>query len=89
MEKCGFVIHPEHCWLGASPDGRVKDLSCDQPDGILEIKCPYSKRDVEPEEACKDPEFYCELKEDSTISLKPRHAYYHQVQLHLYVGSDL
>ena len=34
----GFVVHPEHNWLGASPDGFVGN------DGIIEIKCPYSKR---------------------------------------------
>ena len=42
VESCGFIVHPQHCWLGASPDGKVKDLSSKQPDGILEIKCPYS-----------------------------------------------
>ena len=88
VEKCGFIIHPEHCWLGASPDRKVKDLNSDQPDGILEIKCPYSKRDVEPEEACKDPAFYCEIQ-DSRICLKSSHTYYHQVQLQLFVGSDM
>ena len=76
VEKCGFIIHHKHCWLGASPDGKVKDLNSDQQDGILEIKCPYSKRDVEPEEACKDPTFYCEIK-DSRICLKSSHAYCH------------
>jgi len=43
---------------------------------------------VEPEEACKDPAFYCEVK-DSMVCLKPTHGHYHQVQLQLYVGSDL
>ena len=87
-EKCGFIVHREHCWLGASPDGKVKDLSSDQPNGILEIKCPYSKRNVKPEEACKDPLFYCEIK-DSRVCLKSSHTYYHQVQLQLFVGSDM
>lgn len=30
-----FVIHPEHDFLGASPDGLIGD------DGLVEIKCPY------------------------------------------------
>ena len=55
-------MHPEHCWLGASPDGKVKDSTR----WNLEIKCLYSKRDVESEEACKDPTFYCEMQ-DSRI----------------------
>ena len=88
VEKCGFIIHPKHGWLGASPDGCVVDTACDEPNGIVEIKCPYSKRDVTPEEACKDINFYCEFK-DSCVTLKPNHSYYHQVQLQLYVGSDL
>ena len=69
VEKCGFIVHREHCLLGASPDRKVRDLSSDQPNGILEIKCPYSKWNVEPEEACKDPLFYCEIK-DSRICLQ-------------------
>lgn len=32
----GFVVHPVHNWLGASPDGLVGN------DGLIEVKCPYS-----------------------------------------------
>lgn len=38
VQECGFFVHPEHPWLGASPDGLVGD------DGVVEIKAPYSKR---------------------------------------------
>lgn len=34
---CDFVAHPEHIWLGATPDGVVGE------DGLLEIKCPMHK----------------------------------------------
>jgi putative phage-type endonuclease len=34
VETCGFFVHPEHPWLGASPDGLVGS------DGLAEIKCP-------------------------------------------------
>ena len=88
VQNCGFVVHPEKGWLGASPDGKVKDLSSKQPDGIIEVKCPYSKHEVTPEEACNDPNFSCELV-DSEVQLKLTHAYYHHVQLQLYVGADL
>ena len=30
-----FVIHPEHDWLGCTPDGLIGE------DGLVEIKCPY------------------------------------------------
>jgi len=35
VKKCGFIIHPERGWLGASPDGKVKDPGSEQPDGII------------------------------------------------------
>jgi putative phage-type endonuclease len=34
VEQTGFHVHPDHSWLGASPDGLVGD------DGLIEIKCP-------------------------------------------------
>lgn len=37
----GFVVHPDHDWLGASPDGLIGD------DAVLEIKCPFRIRDDE------------------------------------------
>ena len=88
VEKCGFIIHPSKGWLGASPDGRVKDPTSKHCYGIIEVKCPYSKRDMTPEQACMDPNFCCGLVE-SKVCLKNNHSYYHQVQLQLYVGSDL
>ncbi|MNQ24563.1 YqaJ-like viral recombinase domain protein [compost metagenome] len=36
-EKCGFF--PFEDWLGASPDGLIGE------DAILEVKCPYGKKD--------------------------------------------
>ena len=36
VDEVGLVVHPEHDWLAASPDGLIED------DGYLEIKCPYS-----------------------------------------------
>lgn len=38
VEETGFHVHPEHDWLGASPDGFVGD------DAVIEIKCPFGKR---------------------------------------------
>lgn len=38
VEEAGFYTHPDHDWLGASPDGFVGT------DGLLEIKCPFSLR---------------------------------------------
>ena len=84
---CGFIIHPTKGWLGASPDAKVNDPS-HELFGVAEFKCPYSKRDVSPLEACCDPNFYCELV-DGHFQLKRTHQYFHQVQLQLYVSRDM
>lgn len=41
VEPCGFFVHPEHDWLGASPDGLVG------VDAVMECKCPYGLRKAE------------------------------------------
>ncbi len=38
VEECGFFVHQEFDWLGASPDGLIGDH------GLIEIKCPYGLR---------------------------------------------
>jgi len=88
VEDCGFIVSLCEAYLGASPDGRVTDPSSAQPNGILEIKCPYSKRTLTPNQACDDPSFYCKI-ENGKMLLKSSHHYYHQVQLQLYVSSDM
>ena len=40
--ETGFHIHPEHDWLGASPDGLLDE------NGVIEIKCPYGQREKNP-----------------------------------------
>lgn len=38
VKECGFFVHPEFEWLGASPDGLVGEH------GLIEIKCPFGLR---------------------------------------------
>lgn len=42
VEECGLFVHPKYDWLAASPDGIVG------PATLLEVKCPYGKRDDNP-----------------------------------------
>ena len=88
VKPSGFVIHPQQGWFGSSPDGIVIDSSNTACIGLLEIKCPYTKRDVSPEEACEDPNFYCYKDDNGMFTLKRSHQYYDQVQLQLYVSAD-
>ena len=60
VKKCGFVISPTWPWLGCSPDGII--FENDIPVGCLEIKCPYSKRDMKLEEASSnDKNFFLNM----------------------------
>lgn len=68
---CGFVIHPDASWLGASPDGLIFDPSEPCQFGLIEIKCPNVKSYVD----CP----YLQMK-SGKLELKKTHAYYWQVQ---------
>ena len=84
----GFIVSTSHPFLGASPDGAVYDPSNSlQPFGFLEIKCPYSARDMSPLEACMNSGFCCRV--DSTtecVRLKESHTYFSQVQGQMAIG---
>ena len=59
--KAGYIFNPLYPFLGGSHDGAVYDPSTlNELIWILEIKRPYSQRNVTPTEACESPEFcYC------------------------------
>ena len=89
--SCGFHISQSHPYLGASLDGVVCNPSnLDQPFSFLEIKCPYTARNVSPVEACTFPGFFCTTvrKADGKESmvLRMSHSYYAQVQGQMAIG---
>lgn len=45
VTQTGLHLHPAYPFLGASPDSLVECSCCG--DGLLEIKCPYSKREID------------------------------------------
>ena len=73
--KAGFYIR-EPTFLGASPDGVVEGSDSLK---IIEIKCPYSVRDLEVEEACTKSNFYCTL-DNGEFHLSRNHQCYYQIQ---------
>lgn len=76
IHTCGLVINKEFAFLGATPDGKVCDNGhC----GLIEIKCPYSARNMIIVEACNNVRdfFLCKNNE---ITLKKNHAHYAQIQ---------
>ncbi|KYQ54038.1 hypothetical protein ALC60_07050 [Trachymyrmex zeteki] len=45
IKPCGLFINRDNPWLGATPDGFLDE------DGIVEIKCPLSAKNLSAEEA--------------------------------------
>ncbi|CAB4002232.1 hypothetical protein AC249_AIPGENE28139 [Paramuricea clavata] len=87
VQRSGFVVDLDNPFLGASPDGKVIDYGCSEMYGILEVKCPETKFQVTPLDACSDPAFYLE-NIDGMPRLKHNHTYYDQVQGQLGVTKD-
>lgn len=77
----GLAVLPSIPYLAASPDGKVFDPSSSSKYGLLEIKCPYSKRDETLEQAAEDSTFYLK-NQGGKYYLKSEHqsGYFAQVQ---------
>ena len=73
-------------WLAASPDGLVYDPTATNPNGLLEIKCPFKAEDTHLVDLCTKPElkpstFFLQYNKDTAVyQLKRSHQYYYQVQ---------
>ena len=85
----GAIVKPSGLWLysnrvmGASPDGLVfADTHATAPIGIIEVKCPYSMRNVS---VVWDTDWRDHLRYlDCNSELKKNHDYYHQIQGTMY-----
>ena len=81
----GLFISQENSWLAATPDGIVTDSSEHSNSiGLLEIKNPFSKRNMTMSEACNTGSAFCLKEKDGEIKLKKTHDYYHQIQCQMY-----
>eukprot|EP00112_Aurelia_sp_Birch-Aquarium-sp1_P004784 Seg1542.8 transcript_id=Seg1542.8/GoldUCD/mRNA.D3Y31 product="U3 small nucleolar RNA-associated protein 21" protein_id=Seg1542.8/GoldUCD/D3Y31 len=78
IKKCGLVISPEWPWLGCSPDGLIMENS--SLFGCVEVKCPYSKREMKLEEAAASDKTFCLRSVDGKLELKRTHQYHFQCQ---------
>ncbi|XP_077255230.1 uncharacterized protein LOC143893569 [Temnothorax americanus] len=76
VQPSGLVLHPEHPFIAASPDGILEDGL------ILEVKCPYTQRHCFINETT-----ITFLYEDDNgfLHLDSTHAYYYQIQGQLFV----
>lgn len=65
VQECGFIVHPEYEWLGASPDGLVG------AEAVLEIKAPYGQRNKKPPQfksAEEQPHYYAQMQIEMACS---------------------
>ena len=63
VHECGFFVHPEHDWLGASPDGIFENNMGEEC--LLEIKCPFGLRnDLTPQFKTieQQPHYYAQVQ---------------------------
>lgn len=74
IQSCGLFVHRKLTFLAASPDGLIDN------DGIVEIKCPASIKDMTPEEAFENKKLNFMILIDGNLKLKTTHSYYFQVQ---------
>jgi putative phage-type endonuclease len=65
VEECGFFVHPEYDWLGASPDGLLDG------DGVIEIKCPFGlrlKKKPDFKTAASQPHYYAQMQIEMAVT---------------------
>ncbi len=80
IKECGLKLYQEFPFIGASPDG-IFTCTCHKSEFLIEIKCPYSKRDTESLEEAIDSMFFL----DKEKQLKTDHKYFTQIQLQLFI----
>ena len=76
LQECGLALDEDNPFLGSSPDGLIE---CDGLSGVLEVKCPFKYRFLDPLEAAKKLDFFCNIKNGQVV-LKRNSNYYYQVQ---------
>lgn len=77
LHDCGLAVHPAFSFFGASPDAKV----CEEGiTGIVEVKCPFSARDMKVQEAAESLSQFCLQSTQNQLCLKKAHAYFFQVQ---------
>ena len=87
--RTGLVVNAAQSWLGASPDAIVTMENGEKV--LVEIKCPYTARDLTVDEAIDKNKSFCMSRMDPSIAecnqvvLKKSHRYYYQVQVQLHV----
>ena len=78
IRPCGLFINVKFPFLGASPDGIIKHK------GILEIKCPWSVRNITPEESVTRK--FISFWNNSAGEVNQNHNWFYQIQGQLHIA---
>ena len=84
VSASGVIVNPKYSFLGASPDVAVYKPQIFN--SHMEVKCPYSARNLTPVEACRISGFCCNVNSSGQLELKKTHHYYTQVQGQMALG---
>jgi len=81
INDCGLFIDSIDVFLGATPDGLIGE------DTLVEIKCPYSAENLDPDEAIiqKKITIWKTNKNKEITGIDRNHKYYYQVQGQLHI----
>ncbi|KYM99282.1 hypothetical protein ALC62_09978 [Cyphomyrmex costatus] len=81
IKPCGLFIDYEYPYLGASPDGLIEE------NGLVEIKCPLSAKDLTAEEAIQTlPSLKNIFNKKNLDKMNSNHRYFYQVQEQLNIA---
>lgn len=85
IKEAGLIIQSHIFWLGASPNEIILDKNT-QEIGLIEIKCPYSKRNYSVSVMVNDKSFYIALDKEKKPYLKKDHQYGYFTQIQVATG---
>jgi hypothetical protein len=83
----GFHINPAHPYISETPDALINCTCCGE--GVLEIKCPYCRKDQSIMQSATEKPFCLGTDESGLVHLKKDHLYYYQVQAQMFVTNRL
>lgn len=85
IEDCGLMISPEYPHLGCSPDA-VLYCSCHSAPVLLEVKCMFGLRDVDPTKLLVEGQKKSDFCLNAAGMLKSTHRYFYQVQAQIHLN---
>ena len=77
ISRCGCFISKKEINILASPDGLILSKNM-----VVEVKCPYNKRNEDPNVVIPD---FCFYDDFGKTQLKKSHPYFYQIQCQMYV----